>query len=72
MIDDAASELCNMIVGSWKSQLPPAQASALLSLPVTSHEIKSSLDDGPPAPLKRLYIFNGNLLAMALRVEPVT
>ena len=33
MIDDAAGELCNMIVGSWKSQLPPAHAAALLSIP---------------------------------------
>jgi chemotaxis protein CheX len=72
MIDDAAGELCNMIVGSWKSQLPPAQAAALLSLPVTSHELIGSLDDGPPPPLKRLYNFNGNLLAMALRVESAT
>ena len=72
MIDDAAGELCNMIVGSWKSQLPPAQAAALLSLPVTSHEMTGSLDDGPPPSLKRLYNFNGNLLAMALRVERAT
>jgi chemotaxis protein CheX len=71
MVEDAAGELCNMIVGSWKSHLPPLQASALLSLPVASHEVscECALDDCSAPPLKRLYSFNGNLLAMALRVQ---
>jgi len=60
-----------MIVGSWKSHLPPLQASALLSVPVASHEVSSecALDDCSAPPLKRLYSFNSNLLAMALRVQ---
>jgi chemotaxis protein CheX len=71
MVEDAAGELCNMIVGSWNSHLPPLQASALLSVPVASHEVscECALDDCLAPPLKRLYSFNGNLLAMALRVH---
>ncbi len=71
MVEDAAGELCNMIVGSWKSRLPPLQASALLSIPVASQEVScnSALDDSATPPLKRLYSFNSNLLAMVLRVQ---
>ena len=63
MIEDAARELCNVIVGSWKSKLPPLQASALLSLPVASYG--EDLVGGE----KRLYSFDGNLLALALSIR---
>jgi CheY-specific phosphatase CheX len=63
MIEDAARELCNVIVGSWKSKLPPLQASALLSLPVASYG-----EDGIGSE-KRFYSFNGNLLALALSIR---
>jgi chemotaxis protein CheX len=63
MIEDAARELCNVIVGSWKSKLPPLQASALLSLPVASYS--KDLVVGK----KRLYSFDGNLLALALSIR---
>ena len=54
MIEDAARELCNVIVGSWKSKLPPLQASALLSLPVAAYG--EDLVGGE----KRFYSFDGN------------
>jgi chemotaxis protein CheX len=63
MIEDAARELCNVIVGSWKSKLSPLQASALLSLPVASYG-----EDGVGGE-KRLYSFDGNLLALALFIR---
>jgi chemotaxis protein CheX len=63
MIEDAARELCNVIVGSWKSKLPPLQASALLSLPVTAYS--EDLVGGK----KRFYSFDGNLLALALSIR---
>jgi CheY-specific phosphatase CheX len=63
MIEDAARELCNMIVGSWKSKLPPSQASARLSLPVSSYGEAA----GPGQ--KRLYSFDGNLLALVLSIR---
>jgi CheY-specific phosphatase CheX len=63
MIEDAARELCNVIVGSWKSKLPPLQASALLSLPVASYG--EDLVSGE----KRLYSFDDNLLALALCIR---
>jgi chemotaxis protein CheX len=63
MIEDAARELCNVIVGSWKSRLPPLQASALLSLPVASYG--ENLVGGE----RRLYSFDGNLLALALSIR---
>jgi chemotaxis protein CheX len=63
MIEDAARELCNVIVGSWKSRLPPRQASALLSLPVASYSKDLVVGE------KRLYSFDGNLLALALSIR---
>ena len=63
MVEDTARELCNVIVGSWKSRLPPPQASALLSLPVASYG--ENLVKGK----KRLYSFDGNLLALALLIR---
>jgi chemotaxis protein CheX len=63
MIEDAARELCNVIVGSWKSRLPPLQASALLSLPVASYG-ENVVGGGI-----RLYSFDGNLLALALSIR---
>jgi chemotaxis protein CheX len=71
MVDDAAGELCNMIVGSWKSHLPPLQATAYLSQPIATHNsgCEPTFDGDTPPALKRLYSFNGNLLAMALRVH---
>jgi chemotaxis protein CheX len=63
MIEDAARELCNVIVGSWKSKLPPLQASALLSLPVTAYS--EDLVGGE----KRFYSFDGNVLALALSIR---
>ncbi len=63
MIEDAARELCNVIVGSWKSKLPPFQASALLSLPVASYS-----EDGVGGE-RCLYSFDGNLLALALSIR---
>jgi chemotaxis protein CheX len=63
LIEDAARELCNVIVGSWKSKLPPLQASALLSLPIASYG--EDLVGGE----KRLYSFDGNLLALALSIR---
>ncbi len=63
MIEDAARELCNVIVGSWKSRLPPLQASALLSLPVASYG--ENLVGGE----RRFYSFDGNLLALALSIR---
>jgi CheY-specific phosphatase CheX len=63
MIEDTARELCNVIVGSWKSKLPPPQASALLSLPIASYS------ENLMGRKKRLYSFDGNLLALALSIR---
>jgi CheY-specific phosphatase CheX len=66
MLEDTARELCNMIVGSWKSRLPPVQASALLSLPVVSRG--QNVEDLLLG-RRRLYRFDGNLLAMVLSMR---
>ena len=63
MLEDAARELCNVIVGSWKSRLPPLQASALLSLPVASYSKDLVVGE------RRFYSFDGNLLALALSIR---
>jgi chemotaxis protein CheX len=63
MVEDAAKELCNVIVGSWKSKLPPPQASATLSLPVASYTENLMGSES------RLYSFEGNLLALALAIR---
>jgi chemotaxis protein CheX len=63
MVEDTARELCNVIVGSWKSKLPPPQASAMLSLPVASY------DEGRLGGTRRFYSFDGNLLALALSIR---
>ena len=63
MIEDAARELCNVIVGSWKSKLPPFQASALLSLPVAKYGEEGVCGE------RRFYSFDGNLLALALSIR---
>lgn len=68
LIEDAAGELCNMIVGRWKSALPPRQASAILTLPIFLSEkdaMKASISPG----LRRLYTFEGHLCAVALSVQ---
>jgi CheY-specific phosphatase CheX len=63
MVEDTAKELCNVIVGSWKSKLPPPQASAKLSLPIATYGEDSA------GRKKRLYSFDGNLLALALSIR---
>jgi len=63
IIEDAARELCNVIVGSWKSKLPPLQASALLSLPVAAYSENLVSEE------KRFYSFDGNVLALALSIR---
>ena len=62
-IEDAARELCNVIVGSWKSKLPLFQASALLSLPVAAY------GEGLVSEKKRFYSFDDNILALALSIR---
>ena len=63
MMEDAARELCNVIVGNWKSKLRPPRASTLLSLPVVSYG--EDLVNWK----KRFYNFGGNLLALALSIR---
>jgi CheY-specific phosphatase CheX len=63
MIEDAARELCNVIVGSWKNKLRPLQASALLSLPVASYSKDLVVGE------RRFYSFDGNLLTLALSIR---
>jgi chemotaxis protein CheX len=62
MLEDTAGELCNMIVGTWKSKLSPAQASSKLSVPNT----RSESDQRVNASLQRIYSVDGSLLAMTL------
>lgn len=62
MLEDTAGELCNMIVGTWKSKLSPAQASSKLSVP----NVQSESDQRVNANVKRIYSFDGSLLAMTL------
>ncbi len=69
MIDDAVGELCNMIVGRWKSRLGSTQAAAKLSVPVTSREHSSAhakeWNDG----LTRSYRFQDKTFSIFLVVS---
>ncbi len=62
MLEDTAGELCNMIVGTWKSKLSPSQASSLLSIP----NVRFEPVQRAKANMQRIYSFDGSLLAMTL------
>jgi CheY-specific phosphatase CheX len=66
MMMDAAAELCNMIVGSWKSKLDPSMASASLSIPTISHDTGITIQNQSGRNLLRSYCFRGNTLGIVI------
>ncbi len=71
MIDDAVGELCNMIVGRWKSRLGSDQAAAKLSVPVTSREHSSTHNQEWNEGLTRSYRFQDKTFSIFLVVADV-
>lgn len=69
MVDDAVGELCNMIVGSWKSRLAPCLSSALLSVPATSRRSDDGIDDEFIQNVHRNYNFQGSTLGVVLSCQ---
>ena len=65
MLEDTAGELCNMIVGAWKSKLSPLKATSLLSFPT----VRIKHIERASANLRRIYSFDGSLLAMTLSIQ---
>jgi hypothetical protein len=60
------AELCNMIVGSWKSKLDPSMASASLSIPTISHDTGITIQNQSGRNLLRSYCFRGNTLGIVI------
>jgi CheY-specific phosphatase CheX len=69
MVEDTARELCNLIVGGWKSRLPPLEAAAILSVPVAFNGDETDVNPDSLRNVRRLYSFDGNFLLMALAIR---
>jgi chemotaxis protein CheX len=68
MVDDAIGELCNMIVGGWKSKLDTSVAVCLISIPTITRADSARFKDAlhTTTTFNRSYSFQGNVFGIVL------
>lgn len=72
-INDAVGELCNMLAGGWKNEVPALSSECSLSPPtvIFGRDYKVHLGSKPSVNLSRTYQFDDHLLYLTLsREEP--